>query len=441
MVLALLPTYAYAENEAYEPALSGYEKTEDILSATFDEATSINGVANACGTVTGTTSRKIEYNNKLAAGTYTIEPAPVDAEAHGPALKLITEAGTNFKEYLMGWYSLTEKGAVVYQGDFLFKDFAGSRRILEPVFVSANMAGSWGVGAPFIVEANGEGGIARLPGKSKALAKNTWYTFAAVVNMDEGLTTYFIDGEAIATENFRSKYVEGKTPKINRARIRMTFKNGEEQTTEGMYLDNMKTIHYAKRPTIESVTCNETNTQVEITVSEALNAATVSADSVKLLTNDAEVSLASVTYENKKIIVTPTAALGSSMLYTVRLTESVTSSAGLPLGEADREKSFTTQAASFDVLSVSCQNGTVSAVLQNKTGEAKTAVMVVVLQNAAGNIIGCRYSAETEISSDAKELQVQTESADATSCEVFFLDGWENRLLIKNYVYTISCSQ
>ena len=446
MILTLLPATAFAEEETYEPALSGYEKIKEILSVNFDGVSSVSEVSSSNGTVTdgSNTAKRFQHATTRAASCFAIEQAPQDAdntaEMHGPALKLVTSAGTQPQEYIMGWYSFTNTGAVVYQGDFLFKDFAGSRRILEPVFLSANMVEKWGVGAPFIVEASGDNGVVRLPKATREIVKNKWYTFAAVVNMDEGLTTYFIDGEAVATENFRDKYIEGKTPQVNRARIRMAFKSGDTPSTEGMYIDNVKTISYAKPPVVTGITSSDDNTKVELSVSETLKGSTVTADNVKLFLNEQEVSLSKVAYEAKKIVITPAKPLHSSMEYKVLIAEEVQTAAGLTFALEEREKSFTTKSKDFDVLSVSYQAGAVCANLQNTTGEERTAIMAVLLKNQAGNIIGCQYSGETDIPAEGKNIEILVQNPNAAECEVFFLDGWANRLLIKNYVYTVLCN-
>ena len=417
----------------------GYEKVRDIMSITCSEATTLSGLASSQPASEGV-SKPFNYNSNSGNSGLSIEDT--GDEEHKEAIKLITcgSAVGTLREYITGWYSYTSAGTVIYEADFLFKDFVGSRRILEPVFVSANMKDGTAFQNKvyaFVVEKKGEGGVAMVGGARAELEANTWYTFTVAINMDAGLSTYYINGEQVAEQDFSGQYVTGKTPCVNRARIRAAFLKNQPEETEGFYIDNLRTTSYAKRPGIESAVYNGETEAVEVTVTQQLKEDTVNADNISLLLEGEKVETADVSYSGRLITITPKKPLITAMKYTVSISDSVLSAAGLSFDSG--EASFETEAAGFDVVNVSVsQSGEITAEMLNVTEEDKSAVMIVAFKNSAGSIIGFGMSATTQIPDGSTTLSVPANVLDAVGCEVFFIDNWASKLCIKNYVYKLS---
>lgn len=212
--MAVQPIWSdvFAEDDPYAEVLEGYDKAQDIMSVTCDEASTVAGIAATMKVLPGG-NKPFVYNTNSAAGALTVEDT--ENEEHGPAIKVVTlatEAGT-LSEYIMGWYSYTDagSGAVVYQGDFCFLDFIGSHRILEPVYASANMKDGTSFQNKvyaFVVESSGDAGVVMVGNKKKTIEAEKWYTFAVAINMDEGIAEYLIDNELICTQSFKEQYVE-----------------------------------------------------------------------------------------------------------------------------------------------------------------------------------------------------------------------------------------
>lgn len=441
-ICMLTCTSVFADDD-FGGTLDGFVMYNEVMNITCDEADSLSAIS----TKTKTVSNKqlgLSYKafvpvkaSDLGANILALEDS--GDEEHGKVI-LVEPHITTVKDFIMGYYSLTVagSGAVVYSADFYFKDFNANYRLLEPVFSSATLGDSSFNNKvnPFIVKANGDMGSIEIASKSrKEIEPNKWYNFALIVNMDDGMMTWCVDDEVLYTQDFSEQYVAGKTPTIARARIRAQLVSG--LTSAGMYMDNLRTAEYAHSPSIGDITVNDTNTEVTVAVSSTLKADTVTSDSVKLYLGDTAVG-ATVTASGKNIVTTPSAALASATEYKVVIDETVQSSAGLSFAEEDREKTFTTKAASFDVTSVTNDGGTITAKLQNNTGEDKTAIMVVTEKDASGNIVACGFSPETAVGESGATITLSAKNSNATQCEVFFMDNWLSRLLIKKSVFSLS---
>ena len=441
-ICMLTCTSVFADDD-FGGALDGFVKSKDIMSITCDEAETLVGIRNKQTLFTKSSVYETVYpfmhNDTVDDGIRLEDSGDAD---HGMAMRIVPIDADIGKQYIMGGYSYTTQGngAVVFSADLMFKDFNGKYRLLEPLMSSGTMSSGTNfnnkIAWTFVVEGSGETGNVQINSKKvKDLAANTWYTFVIVVNMDDGVMTWFIDGEQLASQDFSNQFKPGTPAKINRVRYRGMVPNGT--TTEGMYVDNLVTVEYAKRPSISGITVNDANTEVTAVSTAALKVATVTADSVKLYHGDTQLD-AAVKATGNNIVITPAAALSTATEYRITIDESVVSTAGLSFAEEDREKTFTTKAASFDVTSVTNDGGTITAKLQNNTGEDKTAIMVVTEKDASGNIVACGFSPETAVGESGATITLSAKNSNATQCEVFFMDNWLSRLLIKKSVFSLS---
>ena len=77
----------------------------------------------------------------------------------------------------------------------------------------------------------------------------------------------------------------------------------------------------------------------------------------------------------------------------------------------------------------------VYAALCNKSGESRTAVMILVHKNPDGVITDFYASAKKEISENGESFEISAADAAGKSAEVFFIDGWGSCIPVKNYIY------
>ena len=258
--------------------------------------------------------------------------------------------------------------------------------------------------------------------------ENDWVEIKRIFDFENSAIDTYANGELLL-----SKQVDNLTA-VRYAAISVKGSN----TESGIFFDDISSKSIERPPVIDAVEAEKDS--VALIFSKALDAATVTADSVSLSIGGKSVGIDSVNYTagETRVIVKPSRLLNLTEEYLLTVSGGITSVGGAPLGGGEpTEKRFTIAAAPFDILRVSAAGGKITADLVNTTGEAKTAVMAALFKNAAGSTVACVFSPTTPITAEGTALTAALPGKGETSCEVFFVDNWSTRLVLQKYIYNI----
>lgn len=254
------------------------------------------------------------------------------------------------------------------------------------------------------------------------IEEGNWYHMRFYLNTDDGVYGTYVDDTLI---------YEGAIDKGPVERTNMVLKN--------TYIDNFKIVKTIPAPEVTEISARENS--VHLKLSRPLAADTIKPGAFKLLFGgeDNPIESAELSENGEEVILTAKYSLYTAAQYVLAVDETLQSTDGAEFAEDKRQICFKTDPADFDVLSVDFKEDedklNVFAVLCNKSGENRTAVMILVLKNSDGVITDFYASAKKEISENGESYEISAADAAGKSAEVFFIDGWGSCIPVKNYIY------
>ena len=264
----------------------------------------------------------------------------------------------------------------------------------------------------------------------KDVTDGKWHNITMTFDYEDGKVTYtrYLDGEL-----FKSVSAESKVFGVVKALLL-----GGYEGAGVTYYDNLRISKYAARPKTENIEAQ--GSTVTLTMNERMAAAQIKAENFTFSCQGemAECIDASLDSSGKVITLTSRYPLYTAMDYEVHINAGVVSELGASVGENFAAK-FITAADDFDITRAAVSGTEVPAEIQNKTGESRTAVMVLVYKK--GDMISrIKASPKTTIESGGTPTTISLPIADADGCtvEAFFIDAWETSRPIKNVLYKLS---
>ncbi len=256
-----------------------------------------------------------------------------------------------------------------------------------------------------------------------------WIEIKRVFKFDDSTIDTFVNGQLLAT-----RYIDDLTS----ARMSSVSITGTDKT-KGVFIDDVSTISYERPPEITDIAAEKD--KLTLTFSKPLDEKTVSADNFSVALGAKDIGISAVEYiaDENKVIVTPSCVLAAEADYTLTATGAVMSETGVYMKDGKpTSMTFKIAAQPFDVLNAAIEGGKVTAKLVNTTGSAKTAIMAVIFKNADGAAVSFGYTNLTSVPAEGAALEVELPGKGETSCEVFFVDNWSDRLPLWKYIYKLT---
>lgn len=256
-----------------------------------------------------------------------------------------------------------------------------------------------------------------------------WHNITLTFDYEGGNVTYsrYLDGDLFKASN---------APSSSFGVLGALWLGGYNGTGV-TYFDNLRVSKYAAPPKADNIEAQ--GSAVTLSMSEKMDAAQIKAENFTLSCQGetAECTGVSLDGSGKVITLTTRYPLYTAMDYEVRIDAAVVSELGASVGEGFAA-GFTTAAGDFDITGVAVSGTEVTAEVQNKTGESKTAVMVLVYKKG-DMITGIKASPKTAVGS-GETVAIPLSAADADGCtvEAFFIDAWETSRPIKNVLYNLA---
>lgn len=270
----------------------------------------------------------------------------------------------------------------------------------------------------------------------------TWYRVKLETDFRNNTYSLWLDGKKVA-EDFAMRYVING---FNSIRI-FNWKKGSYYC-----IDNLKFYGVVEYPVISHISCGDSLTDTEIpynaeklnvVLSAGINSGQVTADTVRLLADGAEVPLSGVALKNSNVVeIRPKYNLVSNKQYEVWLSGELQNLMGNKIGTPltaqfiTKSKPLDLTMAEFDETDGKLNFKTV---VNNSTDEAQTCIAVV-------NIWEGQQTVSTHISiveaEKGKETELTVSDMTITAAqraEAFVINSFENPMPISDKVF--SCSR
>jgi len=346
----------------------------------------------------------------------SLEKYDGDSDADfGKSLKLDVKNGDNAQ--LNYFQSVVTSGYAVFSYDVCPQDLSAERNLGSIYFKTQDHGRASTPALKILKSGQLVSGNKRLGLALDSDSASKWMNVAMVLNLENATYYLFINGELsdeqnlsvsdiLETQKFFASVSVGKT--------------GESV----LWIDNYKVFEAKSANKIVSASGGDKH--IDITFSEEVG---------KISTTDV-----SVKFENNKLEIVSCENIDEK---TVRLNTNTKVFSGVNLeilvkmAETGRWTKYDLQTpkADFDIgnvdFSVADEKLTVTADVFNSTPDAKTAVMIAVLENYAGQITSVSHSDVGEFASDGK-LCLETNIGEAVYAKVFFTDNMKNFSPVKN---------
>lgn len=171
------------------------------------------------------------------------------------------------------------EGIIKYSADIRFPDFNALKLLLSCKYTNDSGSDVWLYGFGVVgVGENGAVYISDSPDKYYfGVEKDKWYNFAIYVDIDNGMVSYYIDGELVY-----EREAPGGVAKLQRTQLRADIAAG---STSGLFVDNI-IIQRVAYPEVELCCYAGENTARAVFAEGKLAAAAYSNDAASAYSND-----------------------------------------------------------------------------------------------------------------------------------------------------------
>lgn len=264
--------------------------------------------------------------------------------------------------------------------------------------------------------------------KSGVFKKDEWYNIKYCADVKKGLYWMWLNGE-MQTPASGKGFTGIASGKIDTLRIETRLSKSD------MYFDNVTILRYSFCPSVTGIEADGDTIIVRFSDTVYINSDFAKKAELKL--GDETTGIAEASANGNSIIIKTEGGLETAAEYLLIMPEDLTYAGNMQMG-AKTCKYFTTQAADFDITDVHfTKSGNLTgaeAVITNKTGTAKSIVMVMIEKNENGAVTKVYSTAEETVEAGGNKILAISPAAQGTA-EVFFIESWSNVIAIKNAKY------
>lgn len=258
-----------------------------------------------------------------------------------------------------------------------------------------------------------------------------WHSMKFVLDTNAALYWFYLDDTLLSSE-------DGTAYTFPMTEVRPQIA-GLEDDSDYVMFDDIYFAKVAQAPYPVSVQQNENSFEVTMSDSVVANTLTGNID-IYYGSNNEKYELESISYDDttKKITITPTTPVISSLEHKIQIGENIGTSM-FPVTGVKSVKYFTTQSVDSDVCDFAFvkSGDTVgsTATIQNTTSEPIVVSMVMVLIDSDGAVDknGVYIDTVTVPAGDSQVTSISPVALDGNTVEVFFID--DSYKSFKNYIY------
>lgn len=307
---------------------------------------------------------------------------------------------------------------IVYELDVCAPDFNAGKNFHPQFYTNGGATKVWANTVSITKD-----GYFSYNGGTIKVEPNTWYNLKIVMDIPNSKEVCYVNDE------FLGEY------KINTTGFYSMFKLSISMSgaVSGLWLDNFNIYELTPLVSIDNATAGED--YIEITFSDSVAPEYFVKDgaieNITAVCEKTPVELISCTKSDEKdntLIFKTASALSTAVEIDFEINyynAIISGSATTPPGDIDVANVTITKDGESYFASADCIN---------KTQDEKTVIMMLVLFDDNGKVVGIASSAQTNLTDGAK-LGASADSSEATNAYVYFMTDWTSLRAFKNVIY------